>query len=379
MNAIVNPFIVSGRIPDRYFCDRQTESEMLIRFVGSQEHVVLMSQRRMGKTKLVEHCFDKKEFSKEYTVVSVDILHTSSFREFVQVLGTAVFNTLATRSSRMMKLFTSTLLSLQASFGYDPVQNTPTFDIRLGDITRPDYTLGEIFSYIEKSDRRCVIVIDEFQQITKYSEKNVEALLRSHIQNMNNATFVFSGSQRRLMEEMFFSEKRPFFMSARTIGLLPIGRDIYTNFAVDNFQQAGKGIEEEAVHLAYDTFLGVTLYVQRIMKDAFNITPHGNVCDVDTVRRLIDGYVMECDSRLREQLSFITEAQKELLYAINNESSPVKNITSASFVNYHRMKSPSSVQSAARKLLEYDMITKSEGKYSIADPLLAIWLKARNI
>ena len=181
------------------------------------------------------------------------------------------------------------------------------------------------------------------------------------------------------MGEMFFSEKRPFFMSARTISLLPIGRDIYTNFAVDNFQQAGKGIEEEAVHLAYDTFLGVTLYVQRIMKDAFNTTPHGNVCDVDTVRRLIDGYVMECDSRLREQLSFITESQKELLYAINNESSPVKNITSASFVNSHRMKSPSSVQSAARKLLEYDMITKSEGKYSIADPLLAIWLKARNI
>lgn len=379
MNAIVNPFIVSGKIPDRYFCDRQSESEMLLRFVESQENVVLMSQRRMGKTKLVEHCFDKKEFSKRYAVVSVDILHTSSFREFVQELGTAVFDTLATRSSRMMKLFTSTLLSLQASFGYDPVQNTPTFDIRLGDITRPEYTLGEIFSYIEKADRRSVIVIDEFQQITKYSEKNVEALLRSHIQGMSNATFVFSGSQRRLMEEMFFSEKRPFFMSARTISLLPIGRDIYTNFAVENFQNSGKGIDAEAVHLVYDTFLGVTLYVQRIMKDAFNITPHGNICDVDTVRRLIDGYVMECDSRLREQLSFITESQKELLYAINNESSPVKNITSASFVNSHRMKSPSSVQSAARKLLEYDMITKSEGKYSIADPLLAIWLKERNI
>ncbi|MGM9703474.1 MAG: ATP-binding protein [Prevotella sp.] len=379
MNAIVNPFIVSGKIPDRFFCDRQTESEMLLRFVESQENIVLMSQRRMGKTKLVEHCFDRRDFAKNYAVVSVDILHTSSFREFVQVLGTAVFDKLATRSSRMMKLFTSTLLSLQASFGYDPVQNTPTFDIRLGDITRPDYTLGEIISYIEKCDRRCVVVIDEFQQITKYSEKNVEALLRSHIQNMSNATFVFSGSQRRLMEEMFFSEKRPFFMSARTINLKPIERDIYTAFAVDNFKKAGKGIVPEAIGLAYDTFLGVTLYVQRIMKDAFNITPNGAVCDPDTVRRLIDCYVLECDSRMREQLAFVTEAQKELLYAINNETSPVKNITSASFVNAHRMKSPSAVQSAARKLLEYDMITKNEGRYSIADPLLAIWLKSRNI
>ena len=50
MNAIVNPFIVSGKIPEKYFCDRENESEMLIRFVGSQEHVVLMSQRRMGQT-----------------------------------------------------------------------------------------------------------------------------------------------------------------------------------------------------------------------------------------------------------------------------------------------------------------------------------------
>ena len=100
--------------------------------------------------------------------------------------------------------------SLQASFGYDPIQGTPTFDVKLGDLIRPEYTLKEIFDYIDQADQRCLIVIDEFQQITNYPEKNVEATLRTYMQHTSNANFVFAGSQRRIMSEMFGSEKRPF-------------------------------------------------------------------------------------------------------------------------------------------------------------------------
>lgn len=377
MTKNVNPFIVSGIIPEEYFCDRQEETAQLVRFLTSSENVVLMSQRRMGKTKLVEHCFNKQELSKEYILLTIDILHTSSFREFVQLLGAEVFDTIAKRSTRMMKLFTATLRSLSGSFGYDPVQNTPTFDIRLGDIIKPEYTLKEIFEYIEGADRRCIVVIDEFQQVTKYQEKNVEALLRTHIQQAGNANFVFSGSQRRLMEEMFFSEKRPFFMSARSVVLEPIPFCEYCDFALRHFQEGGKDISPEAVRLVYETFLGVTLYLQRIMKDAYNITPTGETCDVESTKRLVDEYILECAPRLREQLAFVTEAQKELLYAISEEHQAIKSITSAAFIKRHRLKSASAVQSAARKLLEYDLLTRREGEYSIADPLMALWLKSK--
>ena len=381
MTKIVNPFIVTGIIPEAYFCDRDTETAQLTRFLGNQENVVLMSQRRMGKTKLIEHCLDTKDKgrSKEYVVMNIDILHTTSFRELVQLLGAIVFDRLAKRSSRMMKMFTATLRSLSASFGYDPIQNTPTFDIRLGDINLPEYTLKEIFEYIEKADRRCIIVIDEFQQVTKYQEKNVEALLRTHIQQLSNANFVFSGSQRRLMEEMFFSDKRPFFMSARSIVLEAIPFDVYYNFVSHHFQNWGKDIKEEAVRLVYDIFLGVTLYLQRIMKDAFSVTPISGTCDAITTQQLVDDYIMECEPRLREQLALITESQKELLYAVSEEVAPVKSITSSAFIKRHRMKSTSAVQSAAKKLLEHDLLTRQGGFYSIADPLMALWLKSRRL
>ena len=372
-----NPFIVSGKIPTELFCDRKEETACLLKFLQSEENVVLMSQRRMGKTKLVEYCSDVNSLDKQYILMYVDILHTTSFREFIQLLGGIVFDNVARRSVRMMKLFTATVKSLSGSFGYDPIQNTPTFDVRLGDITAPEFTLDEIFQCIEKAERRCIIVIDEFQQVTKYADNNVEALLRSHIQKVSNANFVFAGSQRRLMEEMFFSERRPFYMSARSIQLAPIPFSDYFQFASHHFKLADKDIDEAAVKLVYDTFLGVTLYLQRMMKDAYNLTSRADSCDVTTIRQIIDDYVLECEPRLREQLAFVTETQKELLYAISEEPESVKNITASSFIKHHRLKSSSAVQAASRKLLEYDLLTRNEGSYSIADPLIALWLRSK--
>ena len=112
------------------------------------------------------------------------------------------------------------------------------------------------------------------------------------------------------------------------------------------------------------------------MKDAYIETPEGEACDVDMVKILIENYIKENDSHLREQLSFITEAQKELLYAIYVEGE-VQSITSSAFNKKHRLRSPSSTQSAALKLLEYDLITRKEKTYSLSDPLLSLWLDRR--
>ena len=374
----INPFIVSGKIAPEYFCDRVEEATQLEKSLNNQMNVVLTSSRRMGKTSLVDFVFDKPDFKDEYVTISVDILHTTTFREFILALGTAVFDNVATRSVKLRKQFVTFLKSLSASFGYDTIQNMPTFDVKLGDVQNPEYTLAEIFGYLEKVDKRCIVVIDEFQQITRYPEKNVEALLRTHIQKLSNANFVFSGSQRRLMEEMFFSSKRPFFQSARSLRLEAIAYDIYLDFAKKHFSDAGKEIATEAFSHVYEVFMGVTFYVQRILHDAFAETPKGQICDIEAVNQLIENFIDENDSRLREQLAYITEAQKELLYAIHEEKQ-VQGITSIAFNKKHRLRSPSSTQSAALKLLEYDLITRKEKVYSISDPLMKLWLDRRRI
>lgn len=112
------------------------------------------------------------------------------------------------------------------------------------------------------------------------------------------------------------------------------------------------------------------------MKDAYADTQEGAVCDTICIKELINSYIEENDAHLREQLSFITEAQKELLYAVHAEGH-VQSITSSAFNKKHRLRSPSSTQTAALKLLEYDMITRQEKVYSLSDPLLSLWLDRR--
>ena len=148
MNNVINPFVVSGKIPEAFFCDRREESVQLEKSLANQLNVVLTSPRRMGKTSLVDFVFDKPSIKDEYITISVDILQTTTFREFIFAFGTAVYDTIATRGEKWQKLFVTFLKSLSGSFGYDPVLNTPTFDIRLGDIQQPEDTLREIFNYI---------------------------------------------------------------------------------------------------------------------------------------------------------------------------------------------------------------------------------------
>ena len=373
MTININPFIVTGRIPAAYFCDRVVESKVLSQALLSQMNVVLTSPRRMGKTALVDFVFQQEEIQNDYFTISVDILHTTCFKEFIYTLGTAVYEKIANRNDKMRRLFITTLRSLSASFGYDPIQNTPTFDIKLGDINMPDYTIKEIFDFIEQADKRCLVVIDEFQQITKYPEKNIEAILRSYIQKMSNANFVFAGSQRTILEEMFLSSRRPFFQSAKLIQLEAIELPIYQEFVIKHFRENGKDILPIAIEETYRTFRGVTLYLQRIMKDAYTLTPQGETCDTELIHQLINDFIAENDYRIREILAYISEPQKEVLYAVHDEKE-VKSIVSAAFTKKHRLKSPSATQSAAKKLLEDDILTRKEKVYSIADPLLDLWI-----
>ena len=373
MSKKINPFVVYGYIPAEYFCDRREESRKLRKFLQNQQNVVLSAARRMGKTKLVDYVFDLPEIKDNYITVSIDILDTGNLSEFVFALGNAVFRKIARRSDRLMKLFPMVMKSLQASFGYDPIQGTPTFDVKLGDLIRPEYTLKEIFDYIDQADQRCLIVIDEFQQITNYPEKNVEATLRTYMQHTSNANFVFAGSQRRIMSEMFGSEKRPFYNSAREINLQPIALDIYTEFVQKHFHAAGKTIDAEAIGFVYEKFDGVTLYNQQIMNDAYDMVDEGGHCNLDMVSAIVSEYVEENDKRLRELMQFVTEQQKAVLYAIK-EDEPVKAITSGMFTKKHRLKSPSATQSAVKALLRSDIVTRKDGLYSVSDPLLDLWL-----
>ena len=373
MARVNNPFIVTGKIEEEYFCDRVNESARVIKTITNGNNLVIISPRRMGKTGLIQFCYDKPEIAGEYYTFFIDILHTSSLREFTYALGRAIFDTLVPRSRKMAALFVQTIKSISGKFGFDPMTSMPTFNVELGDIERPEYTLEEIFQYLANADKPCIVAIDEFQQIAKYPEKNIEALLRTHIQKIGNCNFIFAGSDRHMMQEMFTSSARPFYNSADLLELRAIAPEIYIPFVVGHFETRNRTIAPENVEWVYNLFKGHTYYIQRTFNEAFADTMEGEECTMEVIKSAIDNMVASNDTIFREILSNIPEKQKALLYAIAKDGE-AEAITSAKYIKRHSLSSASSVQSSARILLEKDYITCINKVYSLTDKLFAMWI-----
>lgn len=266
---IENPFIITEKVIPEYFCDREKESSNLIKLLRNGNNVVLISQRRMGKTGLIQYCFQQESISSEFLTIYVDILSTTNLKEFTFLLGKEIFETVRTKGEKRWKTFLNIARSLSGKIGFDPVSGLPSFNLQLGDIVKPEYTLEEIFRFIGNADKPCVVAIDEFQQITKYPEKNVEALLRIHLLQINNCRMIFSGSERHILSNMFLNSAKPFYMSASFIELSSIPRPVYISFIVRLFEEREKGISDQQAGKIYDMFGGVTFYIQRVCNGIF--------------------------------------------------------------------------------------------------------------
>ena len=65
-NTLNNPFVIIGDIPEPYFCDREVETKQIIRTITNEGNIVLMSPRRMGKSRLVKHVFKQPQIAEHY-------------------------------------------------------------------------------------------------------------------------------------------------------------------------------------------------------------------------------------------------------------------------------------------------------------------------
>lgn len=369
-----NPFIITERVIPKYFCDRKIESEQLIRLLTNRNNVVLFSPRRIGKTGLIQYCFENNLIKSEYNTFYIDILSTTNLQEFVFLLGKRIYSKIQPLGEKVIKSFLSTLRSLSSRISFDVVSGIPTLNLQLGDITQPEYTLEEIFSYLNKAEKPCIVAIDEFQQITKYPDKGVEALLRSHILQINNARFIFSGSERHLLGDMFINSSRPFYQSASMIELLPIPKEIYVDFILKMFDEGRRKIDKNLAEEIYDMYDGNTFCVQKICNVIYSLTSREGKAERKLMEKAIDEVLFSYDTLFRERLSHMTPRQKELLFAIANEKK-IDLITSTEFIRNNSLYSVSSVQSALRSLMNLDIVSKEKKQYFIDDRFFAQWIR----
>ena len=368
----INPFVIEGYLAPQYFCDRTEDTNMLTRHLTNQCNVALIAPRRLGKSGLIYHCFNQEIIKQQYHCIYIDIYDTKDLNEFVYALGKGVLDAVKTKGAKVWRAFLSALLSLKSTITFDS-EGKPEWSVTLGDIKQPDITLDEIFTYLQQADKPCLIAIDEFQVVATYPEKTIEATLRKRIQQCHNANFVFAGSKRHMMAQMFASEARPFYHSSTIMGLEPINKQTYMQFANHHLKTINKEITTKAFDLIYNTFDGTTWYIQYVLNMLYSSNTPNHLLNTDDANLIINNIVSQHRFAYQALLFQLTTKQKQLLYAIAREGK-ASAIMSQKFLHKYNM-GASTVQGALKTLLDKDFVTQNENIYQLSDKFLELYIK----
>ena len=369
---INNPFLISGYESPEYFCDREKETEKLMETLRNGRNITLTSPRRLGKTGLIKQVFHLLSRQDPKTAaIYIDLYPTESLYDFTQAFSSAVLGQLDSSPVKVLKKIASLFKGLRPSLTVDQVTGQPKVGLDIAAGTEAG-TLEQVFSYLKQTGRTCYIAFDEFQQITRYPEQNVEALLRSYIQDLHNVHFIFSGSQAHMLGEMFLSPKRPFYQSTSEITIGTIDEEAYFDFAAAFFKGQGRVLPKEVFHQVYDLYDGYTWYIQMVLNRLY--AKSGRPLDEELVQESIRDILRENEFYYQHLLQVYPKGQVKLVKAIAKEKK-VKEITAGAFISKYGLTATSSVKSALSRMLDEEIIYRSPDGYLVYDRFFGQWIE----
>ena len=365
-----NPFLISGYHSPEFFCDREQETAKILDALSNGRNVTLIAPRRMGKTGLIRHAFyHLKEQQPEIVTLYMDIFSTQSLGDFVRLFANTVLGKLDSAPQKALSRISQFIRSCRPVFTFDEITGVPKVTIDVAP-AEEENTLKEIFDYLASSEKRCYIAIDEFQQITEYDEKGVEALLRSYIQFLPNVNFIFAGSRKHVMQEMFTSSKRPFYQSTQVVTIDAIDKEKYAQFAIEHFTKHNTELPIDVFDAIYDKYNGHTWYMQALLNRLYG---YNRNVDSELVAYATEQIIAEYSYSYADLLRSYTAGNVKLLKAIAQEGC-VKEVLAGDFITKYKLRAASSVSSSLKKLLNNELVYLTDQGYIIYDRFMGEWL-----
>lgn len=364
-----NPFYYGGIVGSEHFCNRKKEIEELLGDIRVGLNVLLYAPRRFGKTSLVLKTLQ----SQNINYVFVDLLSVVDSREFIQEYFNAISQSFKSKGEKFMD-FIKKSLGFRPNFvmEFDTVGN-PSF--RLGFQARDSNSvLKEVLDLpwkcAEHKNERFVVVFDEFQEVVNLK---IEDKLRSAIQHHGNrVSYIFLGSKKSIMKNLFFNKSKPFYKSVKHISIDKIATESWIQYIQDGFQSRSKSITQKHIHELLKVSQGFPYYTQQLAYEVFNFTTKSTT---DTIlKEAVQSVLNKEEDFLLGEWENLSQLQKKALKLL--VYSQGENIYSRNIMEEFRFTS-SSLKKAIEGLLSKDVIDNKNGIYYFQDPLMEYWLQTR--
>jgi len=368
----MEPFKFGCIVDDEHYCVRPQLERELKRHISGGQNLVLQGERRMGKSSLVVKCVRS---IRGMGLLYVDLLGITNVSDFCRRVadGIAVLD-----SSRSFLHKTAALLaSLRPLVVIDRDTGLPAISIDARSASDPSSVLT-VMNMIaaHAKERRMCVVFDEFQDILDIPDsKRVLSELRSKIQFLADTSFVFLGSVRNCMAEMFAHPKSPFFKSALEISIGEMCDDSFAEFLVGRFKGAKRSVDADFVRKIMHDLYGVPGDVQELCDALWSVTQNGERVDstkLDAAYRYIFAHE---GSSYETYIRLLTLHQRRVLGALAVVGGA--HVSSNDFLDAAGCHNASSVKKALSRLADAGHVYQFKGMWKFASPFFCEWMRRR--
>ena len=371
-----NPFQYGGIVSGNAFCNRDAEMADLLKAIRNHEKLFVFSERRFGKTSLVQSVISKLP-KKDALAAYVDLWPTDDESSFVSVLARAITLSMSTSTEKLLHTGKALFSSLVPSMTLND-EGKPELSFEFSKKIRIDTALEDVLGtparIARKENKTVVVVLDEFQQILEYQSDLVERKLRSVIQGHPQVAYLFLGSRRHLIQKMFMDKSRPLYRAGGHYPLGTIAEKHWTPFIRNHFKVSGRFISDELIHSICVCTQGHPFYTQHLCHAIWELgEPRAKVTEqtISAATRLLLNRENYAYTTLWESLAI---NQRKFLKGLASETSKVQPF-SAEFIGKYGLGSASNVQRAVESLLEKDVIDRDNGSFLISDRFFRLWLR----
>ncbi|MGD9152894.1 MAG: hypothetical protein PVG30_04455 [Gammaproteobacteria bacterium] len=364
------------------FCNRAGESRFLKDNIAKCRHVVLVSPRRYGKSSLVHQvCFELKM---PFASVDLFLAHddraiTKRILQGISEVVTQIMPPSEKLLASIQTVFKHFRVTLAArSFNIEASYDAGVFD----PVDQVFNSLQALAKLAKNKKKRVLFFVDEFQDIADAgSSKSIQGAIRHVAQKTSNVVFIFSGSNRHLLLELFDDKSMPLYMLCDKLDLERMSSEDYWPHIQRAAQKKWKKkITKEVFELIMAKVELHPFYVNMLCSELWlSSSPP----DMNAVYDAWLHCFEKEERRLVAELEKLTNNQQNLLKAL--ALNPIIEPTGQKFLTSVGM-AYSSIRQTIKSLAEKDMIYKIKkediaipnlkiGQIRVLDPLLAFALR----
>lgn len=363
-------YFPQGIATDAAFCDREDERALLKTRILAHEHSVLIAPRRYGKTSLMTQVLAENDF----VGLSVDFFFVLSQDDAVSQIVNHVSKLmldLMPKGASAAKKILDYLSSLHPKLSFNLLGQRLEISMPQSDGKSITEVLLALDDLAQKTNNTCALIFDEFQQIGELSESHaIEASIRHAVERSQCVSYIFCGSKRHLLNEMFSDKSRPLYHLCDLMSIDRIPSQYYYDFlkklAKNNW---GEIIADEVITEILELTKNHPYYVNALCRILWRQSSPPNTIEAYNAWF---NYVKQQTPWIISDISKITLNRRIVLQAL--ASKPTNEPHGIQFLKSINV-SPGSIRKILEDLFAFDMIYKDDTNYiRVLDPAVEFYL-----